>query len=123
MISEILITKEECKQTFPTEMTIPYTAKEEDLPDHLKFIPRMDPNVKLTNGNTENFVPEKPMLWVHMETTGDDPEKDEILEISCSVTDGAIKNEIGGPGIVLTPKEEVWEQMEKNDPERFEKFN
>ena len=57
-------------------MTIPYTAKEEDLLDHQKFIPRININDKELTNLAGDFVPENPIIWVHMETTGDDPAKD-----------------------------------------------
>lgn len=42
-----------------------------------------------------------PLLWVDCEMTGLDPEKDEILEVACVLTDGALERMQMGPHMVL----------------------
>ena len=51
---------------------------------------------------------EHPLLWLDCEMTGLDPVKDRILEVSCILTDGALKRMQEGPCMVLhCPKEEL----------------
>jgi oligoribonuclease len=43
----------------------------------------------------------QPLVWIDLEMTGLDPDRDVILEIACIVTDGSLEEEIEGPNLVL----------------------
>src|SRR6267142_486220 len=54
------------------------------------------------------------LLWVDLEMTGLDPEKDVILEVAAEVTDFEFKTLANYEAIVQQPRETVVERMQKN---------
>lgn len=48
-----------------------------------------------------------PLVWIDLEMSGLDLEKDRILEIACIVTDGRLDKMIEGPDLVIQQPEEV----------------
>ncbi|KAG0609984.1 hypothetical protein M758_7G029800 [Ceratodon purpureus] len=52
-----------------------------------------------------------PLVWIDLEMSGLEIEKDRILEIACIVTDGKLERMVEGPDIVISQPEEVLEGM------------
>lgn len=52
-----------------------------------------------------------PLVWIDLEMSGLEIEKDRILEIACIVTDGKLEKMVEGPDIVISQPEEVLEGM------------
>lgn len=48
-----------------------------------------------------------PLVWIDLEMSGLDIEKDRILEIACIITDGKLEKTVEGPDIVIWQPEEV----------------
>lgn len=48
-----------------------------------------------------------PLVWIDLEMTGLDLEKDRVLEIACIVTDGRLGNIIEGPDLIIKQAEVV----------------
>ena len=46
--------------------------------------------------------PQMPLIWIDMEMTGLDVNKEVILEVACVITDGTLDTIIEGPNLVLT---------------------
>lgn len=61
----------------------------------------------------KNAVPTK-LLWVDLEMTGLDPEKDVIIEIAAEITDFKFKTLASYEAIVKQDKQTVVERMQKN---------
>lgn len=53
-----------------------------------------------------------PIVWIDLEMSGLDPEKDRILEIACIITDGNLTQHIEGPEIVVGQSNEVLDGMD-----------
>lgn len=62
----------------------------------------------------KNVIPTK-LLWVDLEMTGLDPEKDVILEVAAEVTDFSLATLASYEAIVQQPKDLVLERMQKNN--------
>lgn len=74
----------------------------------------------------KNTIPTK-LLWVDLEMTGLDPEKDVILEIAAEITDFNFKTLASYEACVRQPKELVVDRMQKNNwwtefPENRDEF-
>lgn len=74
----------------------------------------------------KNAIPTK-LLWVDLEMTGLDPDKDVILEVAAEVTDFTFKTLASYEACVMQPKELVVERMQKNNwwvdyPENRDEF-
>eukprot|EP00899_Mesostigma_viride_P012430 jgi/Mesvir1/21188/Mv08648-RA.1 len=54
---------------------------------------------------------ERPLVWIDLEMTGLDCEKDHILEIACIITDGRLRKEREGPDLVIHYGEDVLANM------------
>lgn len=52
-----------------------------------------------------------PLVWIDLEMSGLEVEKDRILEIACVVTDGKLERMVEGPDIVISQPEEVLNGM------------
>ncbi|KAK5649815.1 hypothetical protein RI129_000844 [Pyrocoelia pectoralis] len=52
------------------------------------------------------------IVWIDMEMTGLDIEKDKIMEIACIVTDGNLDIVAEGPNIILNVPKEILENMD-----------
>lgn len=52
-----------------------------------------------------------PLVWIDLEMSGLEIEKDRILEIACIVTDGKLEKMVEGPDIVISQPEEILEGM------------
>ncbi|KIY95155.1 putative REX2, RNA exonuclease 2 [Monoraphidium neglectum] len=52
-----------------------------------------------------------PLVWIDLEMTGLDIEKDTIIEIACLVTDGDLKTVVEGPSLAIHHPEAVIESM------------
>lgn len=52
-----------------------------------------------------------PLVWIDLEMTGLNIEKDTIIEIACLVTDGELKQVVEGPSIAIHHPESVLENM------------
>ena len=55
---------------------------------------------------------DKPIVWIDLEMTGLDFEKETILEIGVVVTDSDLKHKIIGPNIILCCSEEILKRMD-----------
>eukprot|EP00775_Hariotina_reticulata_P011354 gene11354-11503_t len=53
----------------------------------------------------------EPLVWIDLEMTGLDIEKDTIIEIACLVTDGSLQQVLEGPSIAVHHSEEVLRNM------------
>src|SRR4051812_45962297 len=74
----------------------------------------------------KTVVPSK-LLWVDLEMTGLDPDKDVILEVAAEVTDFRFKTLASYEACLMQPKELVVERMQKNNwwaefPENRDEF-
>ncbi|KAL6763974.1 ribonuclease H-like domain-containing protein [Haematococcus lacustris] len=63
-------------------------------------------NVKAAAARARNRF-ENPLVWVDLEMTGLDIEKDTIIEIAVIITDGDLKEEAVGPALAIHASEEV----------------
>jgi len=54
-----------------------------------------------------------PLVWIDLEMTGLDPERDAILEVAVVVTDGSLDEVIEGPDLVLSANDQ---QLKGMDP-------
>jgi len=55
---------------------------------------------------------DKPIIWIDLEMSGLDIEKETILEIGVVVTDSDLKHKIIGPNIVLSCSEDILNRMD-----------
>ena len=55
---------------------------------------------------------EQPLVWIDLEMTGLDPDRDRIVEIAVIVTDGALERLEEGPDLVLATPEAALESMD-----------
>ena len=62
----------------------------------------------------KNVIPTK-LLWVDLEMTGLDPEKDVILEVAAEITDFNFKTLASYEAVLKQPKKLVVERMQKNN--------
>ena len=56
---------------------------------------------------------DKPIVWIDLEMTGLDLEKEHIIEIGVVVTDSDLKIKVMGPNIVVACSEEVLNKMDE----------
>ncbi|KAL0049368.1 hypothetical protein WJX82_000549 [Trebouxia sp. C0006] len=50
----------------------------------------------------------QPLVWVDLEMTGLDLQKDKVIEIACLITDGRLRDPVEGPNIAIhQPDEET----------------
>jgi oligoribonuclease len=54
----------------------------------------------------------EPLVWIDMEMSGLDPDRDRILEIAILISDGALERIVEGPEIVLHQGEDVLAAMD-----------
>eukprot|EP01026_Neomeris_dumetosa_P063141 TRINITY_DN5993_c0_g1_i1.p1 TRINITY_DN5993_c0_g1~~TRINITY_DN5993_c0_g1_i1.p1 ORF type:complete len:323 (-),score=21.90 TRINITY_DN5993_c0_g1_i1:273-1190(-) len=59
----------------------------------------------------KQIVGANPLVWIDLEMTGLDLEKDTVLEIACLITDGQLNKVIQGPNIVVYHEDEVIKSM------------
>ncbi|XP_065342978.1 oligoribonuclease, mitochondrial isoform X2 [Cloeon dipterum] len=52
-----------------------------------------------------------PLVWIDLEMTGLDLEKDKILEIACLLTDGELNNVKEGPELIIHQTDEILDNM------------
>lgn len=52
-----------------------------------------------------------PLVWIDLEMTGLDVEKDTIIEIACVITDGTLNRQIEGPSIAIHHPDDVLDGM------------
>ena len=65
-------------------------------------------------GEQQGFTEsDKPIVWIDLEMTGLDPEKEAILEVGIVVTDSELKQKIVGPNIVLGCNEDTLKRMDE----------
>lgn len=57
------------------------------------------------------YIAREPLVWIDLETSGLDCDKDCILEIACLVTDGDLKNVRIGPSVVVSRSKETMDAM------------
>lgn len=55
---------------------------------------------------------DQPLVWVDLEMTGLDPERDVVLEIATVVTDANLQRVAEGPNLVIAQPEDVLARME-----------
>lgn len=55
---------------------------------------------------------DKPIVWIDLEMSGLDPEKEHILEVGIVVTDSDLKMKIIGPNLIITCRDEILERMD-----------
>ncbi len=54
---------------------------------------------------------DQPLVWVDLEMTGLDPDRDRIVEIAVIITDGTLERLVEGPDLVLATPEESLTSM------------
>lgn len=52
-----------------------------------------------------------PLVWIDLEMTGLDVERDRILEIACIITDGKLQETLEGPDLIINQSEELLASM------------
>ncbi|EFJ43019.1 hypothetical protein VOLCADRAFT_66302 [Volvox carteri f. nagariensis] len=52
-----------------------------------------------------------PLVWVDLEMTGLDIERDTIIEVACIITDGDLKHEVLGPATAIHADDDVLDNM------------
>ncbi|BBN06503.1 oligoribonuclease [Marchantia polymorpha subsp. ruderalis] len=62
------------------------------------------------NGNDAPHL-YKPLVWIDLEMTGLDLERDRILEIACIITDGKLETIIEGPDLIIHQTEKALVEM------------
>ena len=62
----------------------------------------------------DKHAPPTKLLWVDLEMTGLDPQKDLILEVAAEITDFEFKTLANYEALVSQPKQKVVERMQKN---------
>ncbi|GAX83503.1 hypothetical protein CEUSTIGMA_g10928.t1 [Chlamydomonas eustigma] len=63
-----------------------------------------------TNAHTHRKLKD-PLVWIDLEMTGLDIEKDTIIEVACIVTDGELGIHVEGPSMSIHHSEEVLSEM------------
>lgn len=58
-------------------------------------------------------VTDKPIVWIDLEMTGLDLEKEVILEVGIVVTDSDLRHKVIGPNLVITCTEEILAKMDE----------
>ncbi|CAG9787905.1 unnamed protein product [Diatraea saccharalis] len=79
-----------------------------------KSLIRLKTTIADTHSNMISRLPKeaaKRIVWVDLEMTGLDIEKDRILEISCVVTDGDLNLVAVGPNLVVHQPDEILKNM------------
>ena len=56
---------------------------------------------------------DKPIVWIDLEMTGLDLEKEHILEVGIVVTDSEIRQKVVGPNLIIACSEEVLGRMDE----------
>lgn len=56
---------------------------------------------------------EQPLVWIDLEMTGLDPDRDGIVEIAVIVTDGSLEQVVEGPDLVINQPQRLLEGMAK----------
>lgn len=64
-----------------------------------------------TNTKQSTVYLKWPLVWIDLEMTGLDLEKDRILEIACIITDGKLQKMIEGPDLIINQAEELLASM------------
>ena len=67
------------------------------------------------------MVLEQPLVWIDLETTGLEVEKNVILEVACMITDGKLETTVEGPNMIIKRPDDVllnmsdwcWQQHNK----------
>ena len=62
---------------------------------------------------TQFSATEKPIVWIDLEMTGLDLEKEHIIEIGIVVTDSDLHQKVLGPNIIVSCSEEVLGRMDE----------
>lgn len=55
----------------------------------------------------------QPLVWIDLEMTGLDPDRDRIVEVAVIVTDGQLEQLVEGPDLVLATPEAALEAMDE----------
>lgn len=55
----------------------------------------------------------QPLIWMDLEMSGLDPDRDRILEIAVVITDGSLETRIEGPDLVIHQPDEVLDAMDE----------
>lgn len=63
------------------------------------------------HSTTESNFLRQPLIWIDLEMTGLDVEKDSILQIACIITEGDLERQVEGPEITIHYDEEVLQSM------------
>ncbi|GLJ21361.1 hypothetical protein SUGI_0392960 [Cryptomeria japonica] len=65
------------------------------------------------DSSSHSFTPplRRPLVWIDLEMTGLDVEKDRILEIACIITDGKLFEMVEGPDLIIYQPEEYLANM------------
>lgn len=53
----------------------------------------------------------QPLVWVDLEMTGLDLQRDKVIEIACLITDGRLRDPVEGPNIAIHQPDEVLDSM------------
>ncbi|KAG2446222.1 hypothetical protein HXX76_000814 [Chlamydomonas incerta] len=64
-----------------------------------------------TSGSGRRHRLRNPLVWVDLEMTGLDIEKDTIIEMACIITDGDLERSVQGPATAIHHSDEVLEHM------------
>ncbi|XP_030648853.1 small fragment nuclease [Chanos chanos] len=74
---------------------------------------RMDPRLMSTSSSTlaESKNMTQRMVWVDLEMTGLDIEKDQIIEMACIITDSDLNILAEGPNLIINQSDELLDSM------------
>jgi oligoribonuclease len=67
----------------------------------------------MSGNGTDPKAPENRLIWIDLEMTGLDPERDSILEIATVITDGELETLAEGPEIAIHHPQAVLEAMDE----------
>ena len=55
---------------------------------------------------------DKPIVWIDLEMTGLDLDKEQILEVGIVVTDSDLRHKVSGPNIIISCNEDILKRMD-----------
>lgn len=72
---------------------------------------KADTQKAAASGAKQKSTHRQPLVWVDLEMTGLDLQKDTVIEIACLITDGKLRNPVEGPNLAIHHSDEVLSNM------------
>lgn len=95
----------------------PDTTSAEESPKLVRTTKTMDTRMATLSLNTQaadnGDSLNQPLVWIDLEMTGLEIEKDRILEIACIITDGELVKMVKGPDLIINQPEECLQNMDQ----------